>query len=604
MKRRIGTLRALALISLLAMSGPARAADDPPPSADTADVAAARALFDRNMTAIRSRDRATYLSLYLHSDKLTRSGASGIATGYDDFAKERDVRWPDTFDASDVQLVGLQPGVVYGTYRYRVRYGSEEHTGISERLFVKTGEGWRIAVTGAIDAPPGTPPPPRAIVGATMIDGRGGPSVANANVIIRGGKIECAGRDCAVPDGIARIDAHGLWVTPGLIDAHVHFSQTGWADGRPDSLDLRATHPYEKVEAELKSNPERFARSYVCSGVTSVFDVGGYAWTLGLEKRFAADSFAPHVTAAGPLLSTLDHWLNLPAERQFIHLKDAATAESGVDYLAAQGAKAVKVWYIVRPPDLPVAASVAAVTAAGEAAKRHGLPLIVHATGLAEAKAALRAGAKVLVHSVWDLPIDDEFIALAKQNGTTLIPTLTVPRGYVRMFQSVLDRKPPVVDDPNHCVDHATMAKVNETATLDLSMVKADAVARRDASTTKLEDVASANLKRLVAAGIPIATGTDAGNPLTLHGPAIYREMDAMEADGMTPMQVIVSSTLIGARTMGIDARTGTLEQGKDADLLILGADPSRDVANFRKVRYVVRGGVVRNIEELSAMAQ
>ena len=605
MKRRLGTFGTAALIIIAATASTARAATaTDPPAAEGADLAAARALFERNLDAIRGRDRSAYLTLYLHSDKLARTGPSGITTGYDDFAKQRDVRWPDTFDATDVQLVALQPGVVYGTYRYRVRYGSEEHTGVSERLFLKTDEGWRIAVTGAVDAPAGTPPPPRAIVGATLIDGRGGPPVPGANIVIRDGKIDCAGSDCQVPEGVARIDAHGLWATPGLIDAHVHFSQTGWADGRPDSLDVRAAHPYGKVEAELKSNPERFAKSYICSGVTSVFDVGGYPWTLGLEKRFATDTFAPHVAAAGPLLSTLDHWLNLPAERQFIHIADAATAESGVDYLASHGAKAVKVWYIVRPPDLSVTASVPVVTAAGQAARKHNLPLIVHATGLAEAKAALRAGAKVLVHSVWDLPIDDEFVALAKQNGTVLIPTLTVARGYVRMSQSVLDRKPPVVDDPNHCVDRATMAKVIETATLDPSMVKAESVTRRSTSTAKLEKTMADNLKRLMAASIPIATGTDAGNPLTLHGPAIYTEMDAMEADGMSPMQVIVSSTAIAARAMGVESHSGTLERGKDADILLLGADPSRDVANFRKVRYVVRGGVVRGIEELSAMAQ
>ncbi len=395
-----------------------------------------------------------------------------------------------------------------------------------------------------------------------------------------------------------------MWLTPGLIDAHVHFSQTGWADGRPDSLDLRAQYPYEKVEADLKANPERFARSYICSGVTSVFDVGGYPWTLRLEKRFANDSVAPHIAAAGPLLSTLDHWLNLPAERQFIHLHDEASARSGVDYLASQGSKAIKVWYIVRAPDLPVEASAPAVKAAGEFAREHGLPLIVHATGLAEAKAALRAGAKLLVHSVWDLPIDDDFIAMAKQNGTILIPTLTVPRGYVRMFQSVLDRKPPAVDDPNHCVDRGTLAKIASTATLDPSLVKAEQVATRDKHTTETERIGAQNLMKLIAAGIPIATGTDAGNPLTLHGPAIYNEMDAMQAAGMTPMQVIVSSTEIASRAMGLEKETGTIEHGKDADLLLLSADPSANVANFRKIRYVVRGGVVRTVEELSKMAQ
>jgi imidazolonepropionase-like amidohydrolase len=570
--------------------------------ADDADLAAARALFERNLNAIRTRDRDTYLQSYLHAASLARSGPQGFSTGYDDFAKGAGSAWPDTFDASDLHLVSVQPGVVYGTYRYRVRYGAEEHTGISERLFVRTNDGWKIAVTGAIDAPAGTPAPPRAIVGATVIDGRGGAPMPNSTIVLRDGKIDCIG--CPVPEGVTVIDAHGMFVTPGLIDAHVHFSQTGWADGRPDALDLRAAHPYEKTQAELKTNPERYARSYVCSGVTSVFDVGGYAWTLRLEDRFANDTMAPHVRAAGPLLSTLDHWLNLPAERQFIHLTDEATAKTGVDYLTSHGARAIKVWYIVQPPDLPVEKSAPGVMAAGAAAKAHNVPLIVHATGLAEAKASLKAGAKVLVHSVDDLPIDDEFIALAKQNGTILIPTLTVLDGYMRMFQSVVDRTPPVIDDPNHCVDKSTVARVNETATVDPKLMAADRLARAKARASRTAKVMADNLRRLMTAGIPIATGTDAGNPLTLHGPAIYAEMDQMQADGMTPMQVITSSTQIASRAMGLDASTGTIEKGKDADLVILSADPTKDVANFRKVKYVVRAGVVRNIEELSAMAQ
>src|SRR5262249_22368169 len=145
------------------------------------------------------------------------------------------------------------------------------------------------------------------------------------------------------------------------------------------------------------------------------------------------------VRAAGPLLSTRDHWLNLPADRQFIYLKDEAAAREGVRFLAAQGAAAVKVWYIVSP-DRPVEASAPAVTAAGEEARRLGLPLIVHATGLAEAKAALRAGARLLVHSVGDLPVDQEFIDLAKEHQAIYCPTLTVVRGYARMGEAVVAR--------------------------------------------------------------------------------------------------------------------------------------------------------------------
>ena len=460
-------------------------------------------------------------------------------------------------------------------------------------------------MTGAADAPPGTPPPPRAIVGVTLVDGRGGTPVANANVIVRGGKIDCAGTaaQCPVPAGIEVTYGKGMWLTPGLVDAHVHFSQTGWADGRPDALDVRAKHPYEKLQADLEAHPERFARSYICSGVTSVFDVGGYSWTLGLADRFRNDTLAPNVVAAGPLLSTLDHWLNLAAERQFIAITTEESALAGARYLVAKGAKVIKVWYIVSP-DLPVETNVPVVSAAADVATKAGLPMIVHATGLAEAKASLRAGAKVLVHSVEDLPVDQEFIDLAKKNGTIVIPTLTVIDGYLRMFHGVVDRKAPVVDDPNHCVDRATLAKVAETATLDAGLVKPDDLARRETRQARFNKLTRENLATLVRARIPIATGTDAGNPLTLHGPAIYAEMEAMQASGMTPMQVVVASTATASRAMGIDAATGTVEKGKSADLLLLASDPAKDVANLRKLRLVMRGGELRDVAYLSRLAQ
>jgi len=499
------------------------------------------------------------------------------------------------------------PGVVYGTYRYRVRYGADEQAGLSERLFVRTDRGWKIAMTSAFAAPAGTPPPPRALVGATLIDGTGAPPVPDAAVVLRGGKIDCAGRraDCQVPEGVEVTDLSGLFLTPGLIDAHVHFSQTGWADGRPDALDLRRLHPYAEVQAQLRREPERFLRAELCSGVTSVFDVGGYPWTIELAARSEADSLAPRVRAAGPLLSTLDHWLNLPAERQFIHLTGAEAAGAGVAYLASRGAAAVKLWLIVRE-DLPVEQSEAAVLAAGEAARGAELPLIVHATGLAEAKLALRAGAKLLVHSVWDLPVDEELIALARSAGTVYCPTLTVMRGYQRMYEAVVLGTPVEVDDPNGCVDAGTRARLAGAHRLKAEEIPtrgldAESVAERRRRSEERERIAADNLRRVAAAGIPIAMGTDAGNPLTLHGPSVYAELEAMQAAGLSPMEVLVAATRGGARALGREAELGTVEAGKLADLLVLAADPAASASAFRQLAWVVRGGVLRPAEELRA---
>ena len=598
-------LRTLAL-SLLALAARTAGAAEPAKNAkpaDTADIAAARALFEKNLQAIRDRDKATYLSCYLDSDGLARTGPEGYQLGYKDLAATAGQGWPDHIDAADIHLTSVRPGLVYGTYRYRVRYGGREDSGLSERLFVQTPQGWKIAVSTAFSALPGVPPPPRALVGATLVDGTGAPPVPDAVVVLRDGKIDCAGSRaaCPVPTGVDVTDLEGLWITPGLVDAHVHFSQTGWADGRPDSIDVRATHPYEEVVSGLARHPERFGRSYLCSGVTAVFDVGGYPWTLGLPAWSEASTEVPHVAAAGPLLSTIDHWLNLPAERQFLVLADPEAARAGVRYLAERGSAAVKVWYIV-DEDHPVEKSAAAVHAAGEEARAYRLPLIVHATGLDEAKEALRAGAKLLVHSVGDKPVDDEFLDLAKKSGAIYCPTLTVFRGYLRMFNGAVEHQAPKVDDPNGCLDPATLARVAETAKLT-STIPAGRIQALETRVSNEGKITAANLKKVFDAGIPIAMGTDAGNPLTLHGPAVYAEMDVMQAAGLTPLQVLTASTLGGARAMGRDKDFGTVEKGKQADLLIVGADPTQDVANLRQVRWVVRGGVVRSIAELRALA-
>lgn len=567
------------------------------------DVVAARALFQRNLDAITKRDREAYLSCYLNADTLARTGPEGAALGYADLEKSAGEAWPDTFEALDLRLVPVREGVVYGTYRYRVRYGAEEHSGLSERVFLKTKDGWRIAVSTAFDAPAGTPPTPRALVGATLVDGTGAAPVRNAVVIVRDGKIDCAGtRDaCPVPDGVTTLDVSGQWITPGLIDAHVHFSQTGWADGRPDTLDLREQFPYESAEADLEAHPERFFRSYLCSGVTSLFDVGGYPWTVAMSRRAQDDTRAPTYAAAGPLLSTSDHWLNLPASRQFIFLKDEAAARSGVRYLKSIGAAAVKVWYIVTP-EQTVEKCAPAVLAAGDEARKLGLPLIVHATGLAEAKVAVRAGAKLLVHSVEESALDQEFLDLAKAQGTIYTPTLTVLDGYRQLFEATASAKAVVVDDPNGCVDAGTLAKLAATSRVGAGRIPPADIASLRTVIEQQGPIKAGNLKRVSDAGIPVAMGTDAGNPFTLHGPSIYAEMEAMEKAGLTPMQVLVSATQGGGRAMGREQTLGTLEKGKTADLLVVAGDPTASIANLRRVRQVMHGGVLRSIEELRAV--
>jgi imidazolonepropionase-like amidohydrolase len=584
-------LRALATLLALSAAAPAVASAQPSyPAAQRArDSTEALAAFRGNIGAIHARDRATYLSYYLQSPRLARTGPGGVSWGYAGMTGGDPNSWPDTLVATHFEVVPLAPGVVYGAYRYRVVQGGSQR-GVSERVLVKQPDGsWKIAVSTAFGSPGDAPVPAFALTGATVIDGTGAAPMRNATVVMRNGRIACVG-ECQVGADVHAIDARGKWIIPGLIDAHVHYSQTGWADGRPDAEDVRSRFPYDSTVAVLEAHPERFFRSYLCSGVTGTFDVGGYPWTWALRGRAEASNAAPHVAAAGPLLSTLDHWVNTPAQRQFVYISNDSTTRAGARMMAHYDADAVKVWYLVNEQTPDTARYKTMLRAAAEEARRAGIPLIVHATDLWAARDAVAAGAGVLVHSVDDRPVDDEFLRMARAAGTIYTPTLTVIDGYRQLYERRFDP----VGLPMECVDPDTRHKAALTDSLRPQSLPAGFRGRFDRLHQTMDD----NLRRVHAAGIPIAMGTDAGNPLTLHGVSVYREMEAMAAAGLTPMEVLVASTRTAAMAMGRDS-IGTLRPGMAADLVVLDADPLVDVRNLRAVRLVARGGEVWTRREL-----
>ena len=229
---RISSL-AFAVVSLLFLVGGSALATD--------DVAAARSLFEKNLHAIRDKDRDAYLPCYLESDHLVRTGPDGFQLGYSGLAATAGEGWPDHIDAEDLRLTPLRPGLVYGTYRYRVRYGKDEslrHLGAAVR---RDAAGLEDRVDHRLCR--------RARRAAAAARASSAPRWWTAPAPLRcptrwsscaTGKIDCAGSALRLsgPCGRRHGRSAGTWITPGLIDAHVHFSQTGWADGRPDALDV------------------------------------------------------------------------------------------------------------------------------------------------------------------------------------------------------------------------------------------------------------------------------------------------------------------------------------------------------------------------------
>jgi imidazolonepropionase-like amidohydrolase len=580
----------IALLLMLLTLLPSAAAQ----STRESDLAEARALFERNIDAIQRKDREGYLACYLAEDGLVRGGPDGPALGYADLetgtAATGSDDWPEELRAHDIQLHWLAPGFVYGSYRYQVSAGGLQRAGLSERVLRKTDTGWRIVVSTAFDSPPGTSAAPLALVGATLLDGTGAPAVRDSVVVLRDGRIEAAGprATTVIPAGVEVVDLAGRFLAPGLIDTHVHYSQTGWADGRPDARDVTERYPFAEVIAELERHPERFHRAFLASGVTAVFDVGGFPWTRRLGAATENDPLAPHVVATGPLLATwVPDALRLPERNEFVFMESEAGVRAAVASAKAGGADAVKVWFVVTDADA-IARNTPLVQAAGAACRELDIPLVVHATELEAARVAVQAGASLLVHSVDDEQVDDAFIQALLDGDVSYCPTLTVVRGYLALYGGEI---------PAH-LEHALdelhpdiAARVRETPSLGMHPAfDADRLARRKEAHAETERLMGANLARLHAAGVRVVAGTDAGNPLTLHGPSMLLELLAMQEAGLSAADVLVSATSAAAVALGRDD-LGRIAAGQIADLLVLTRDPSDDIANLASLSHVVRAG-------------
>ena len=439
--------------------------------------------------------------------------------------------------------------------------------------------------------------------GATLFDGTGSEAIDNSVVVIREDRIACVGtaEECEIPEGGRRVDLSGKYITPGLIDAHVHFFQTGFFDSRPDALDLRDTYPYGEVAAYQKRNPQRYYDAYLCSGVTGVYDVGGFSWSIGFQESAEGNPRAPHVSASGPLLTpaTMD-LLNTPSDKTLVTIDSEETGREAVRYISSLGSTGIKLWQL----DADSESYMNYVDAIADEAEKRDNQLIVHATTLAQARAAVEAGAELLVHSVSDTLLDRAFIEQTRKAGTIYTPTLIVGSGYMRAYRAAAGIAPYQISDPNGCVDTKTKELLKNASQFrdhpDFTESFRKRLRNFDLQEDRVDETAAENLKKVYEAGIPIAVGTDAGNPGTLHGVSIYEELEAMQRAGIPAEELIVMATQNGAKAMQRFEDIGTLEAGKKADLIVLDKDPSTDIANMRTIERLMRDGLMRRVEEIN----
>jgi imidazolonepropionase-like amidohydrolase len=425
---------------------------------------------------------------------------------------------------------------------------------------------------------------PLLVTNAAVFDGSGDAPRPRTDVLVIGGRIAAVGSDAAsrAPEAAVRIDGTGKWLMPGLIDGHVHFFQTGGLDARPDIVPHPAGRRYLDVVREIRDRPEPYLRSYLCAGVTAVVDPGGPMWGFDLRNRWSEDPASPHIAFSGPLLATADPpALELENDEPIWLMKDVAGVRSLVERLASRRPDMIKIWFVHRRGD-DLAAQSALVRAAIDAIHARGLRAAVHATTLDTARAAVDAGAEILVHGVGDREVDDAFVKAVVDRRVIYVPTLVVGKSY----RDVRARAVTIEPFERRCAPPSTIESFAVLPSLPESILPRQASLPPDPLPLQQR-----NLKRLQDAGALIAAGTDAGNTRTLHGPSLHLEFALMRAAGLTPAQILVSATRNGARLFGRDD-LGRIAPGAAADLVLLDADPTADILNTRRIHTVIRGGV------------
>ncbi len=425
-----------------------------------------------------------------------------------------------------------------------------------------------------------------AFVGAMVIDGSGAPP-RRASVLVEDGRIVSLGGDIGAA---TVVDLSGKWLIPGLIDAHVHFFQSGGLYTRPDVIDLRHVVPYEDEIAALRGRlDETLARTFA-AGITALLDLGGPPWVLALREHARSLAAAPRISAVGPLLAT---WA--PKEitgGAIVLVETPGQARAEVARQASLAVDMVKIWFIRAGRGQPLAIAEQWIAAAIDQAHRLDLRVAVHATELETARIALALGADMLVHSVDDAALDPAFFA-ALGDRLPYIPTLGVYDGYWRVLGQSLGLN--ALDQ--RYGDRQVLASLD-----DLSEMPREQRPHwlRFGDPPPINPIMLDNLATAHAAGVIVAAGSDAGNIGTLPGAGFHRELALMVMAGLEPMAVLVAATSGGAKALGRDD-IGTLAPGLRADMVVLDADPLGDIANAARIHRVIKDGIAHDPEAILA---
>ncbi len=414
--------------------------------------------------------------------------------------------------------------------------------------------------------------------GARLIDGSGAKPIENSVVVIRDGRIVAAGPSgsTAVPSGAREIDYRGKTIIPGLISNHSH---VGIIDG--------VTVGNQNYNRE---NILRQLRQYEAYGVTSVTALGlngppfdGIRSDLHAGRVPGADLFGAPQGIGVPDGAPPARMLPVPPD-QLYRPATPEEARQAVRAMAAQKPDLIKLWLDDFGGSLPVKMKPEIYQAAIDEAHKNGVRVAAHIHNLDDAKAIVRAGADVIAHGVRDRPVDAELIALMKARGVWYVATIALDEAtYAYPERPAWTQTTFVLN----AMQPALRAQFDDAAWRTKT-----AAEPRMAAAKKAVEMNQRNLKTLYDAGVKIGFGTDSGaTPWRIPGVSEHRELVLMVEAGFTPLQAISVATSNAAQLLALNDR-GALTSGKWADLVVLDADPSSDVAATTRIVAVWHRGV------------
>jgi imidazolonepropionase-like amidohydrolase len=425
------------------------------------------------------------------------------------------------------------------------------------------------------------------ISNVNLVDVKTGKVIPGQSVIINNDKIEQTGavNKIKAPAGIQTIDGSGKYLMPGMTDAHIHFFQSGGLYTRPDVVDLRSKVAYEKEKAFGLNNAADYMNRYLRLGITTIIDVGGPMANFTISKT----TTAPNILVTGPLFSMVDRD-QFGNDRPIIKITTTAEADALFDKMLPHRPDFIKIWYIASPT-IPAEKNFPLVKYIAEKTHALGLKLTVHATQLKTAQLAVEAGADILVHSIDDEVIPDEFVKILVQKKVTYIPTLIVLGDYYQVFSGKLNNHPQDIAWAN-AFAYGTITDPEAMPETELPpgirSLRKNGIPATAARADSFENV---NLLKLYKAGVNIASGTDAGNIGTFHASSFLQELEAMQKAGLSIPEIIKASTINPAIGFGKEAQWGSIEKGKQADLLLLKKNPMESLQNLNEIEYIFKSG-------------